>query len=308
MSTSKSKNLPFGNSLDNPDLCLYFAVVLPLKGLAGAPCFPMKEQIKQYSVSRWSRGLQEATIDELAVEEPLEIRLNGRPLAVIMRTPGNDLELAAGFLLSEGIVRHHQEVKIGVAHDELGLEIPNVLEASLPEASEAEIAGWQRQVYATSSCGICGKASIDRLRVSAPPLAATLPISLTVLQTLPEKLCDRQETFAATGGLHGAMLFDCGGSILAAREDIGRHNAVDKLLGWAVQKKLLPLGNAGLFVSGRLSFEITQKALVAGVPCVAGISAASSLAVELALETGMMLVGFVRDGSAVVYAGKEKML
>jgi FdhD protein len=266
----------------------------------------MNEQIKLFPVSRWPSAGRQAVTDELAVEEPLEIRLNGRPLAVIMRTPGHDIELAAGFLLSEGVIRYNQEMNICAAEDELGLEIPNVLEASLPQATEAEIVGWQRNVFANSSCGICGRASIDRIRVNAPPLQKTAAPSLALLQTLPAKLRDRQTAFAATGGLHGAMLVDRAGKILGVREDIGRHNAVDKLLGWGLLKKRLPLSGVILFVSGRLSFEITQKALVAGISCVAGISAASSLAVELAQEAGMTLVGFVRDGGAVVYAGEQR--
>jgi FdhD protein len=259
----------------------------------------MNEQIKPYPVIRWSSGVSQDTVDELAVEEPVEIRLDGEPLAVIMRTPGHDVELAHGFLLTEGIVQPNCEVKLAAALDEMGFEIPNVLDATLSQP--ADVSGWQRRVFATSSCGICGKISIDRVRVQAPALKEKLPLAPTLLKLLPEKLQAGQHTFAATGGLHGALLFDEDGNILAVREDIGRHNAVDKLIGWAMINKLLPLSCAGLFVSGRVSFEITQKALVAGISCVAGISAASSLAVELAQESGMTLAGFVRDGRAVVY-------
>ena len=265
----------------------------------------MQEHIKQFSVVRWSEHGAQAAVDDVAVEEPLEIRLNGQPLAVVMRTPGHDIELAAGFVLSEGLASATDEVSVGVGRDELGLEIPNVVDARLPKLSDSEIAGWQRRVYANSSCGICGRASLERVRVHAEPLKSTRTIGREILQLLPVKLRGHQRSFATTGGLHAAMLFDDQGSVLAAREDIGRHNAVDKLLGWALLQRRLPLSACGLFVSGRVSFEIAQKALVAGIPCIAGISAASSLAVELALETGMTLVGFVRDGRAVVYAGNH---
>jgi len=260
----------------------------------------MSNETKQYSVLRWRAATSLRAVDELAVEEPLEIRVNGQPIAVIMRTPGHDLELATGFLLTEGIVQRSHDVKLSAVLDELGLEVQNVLDASVPELSDLN--GLQRQIFASSSCGICGRMTIERVRIKASALNEGFSVNPTLLQALPEKLRMQQKVFSETGGLHGAMLFDHDGSVLAVREDVGRHNAVDKLLGWAMMNKLLPLSRAGLFVSGRLSFEITQKALIAGISYVAGISAASSLAVELAKETGMTLIGFVRDGSAVVYA------
>jgi len=261
---------------------------------------PMSDETKQFPIFRWSGVASQSTVDELAVEEPLEIRINGQPIAVIMRTPGHDLELATGFLLTEGIVQRGQDVTLRNVLDELGLEIQNTLDAIIPQLTD--LSNLQRQIFSSSSCGICGRMTIERVRIKASALNGKFSATPALLRDLPGKLRTQQKVFSETGGLHGAMLFDHDGTVLAVREDIGRHNAVDKLLGWAMMNKLVPLSHAGLFVSGRLSFEITQKALIAGIPCVAGISAASSLAVELAKETGMTLVGFVRNGDAVVYA------
>jgi FdhD protein len=266
----------------------------------GAKKITMSDETRQYPVLRWRAATSQSAVDELAVEEPLEIRVNGQPIAVIMRTPGHDQELAAGFLLTEGIVQRGQHVELRAVLDEFGLEVQNVLEAIIPQL--ADLSAVQRRIFSSSSCGICGRMTIERIRIKASALNGGLSVDPAVLQALPEKLRVHQKVFSETGGLHGAMLFDEDGNALAVREDVGRHNAVDKLLGWAMMNNLLPLSRAGLFVSGRLSFEITQKALIAGISCVAGISAASSLAVELAKETGMTLIGFVREGSAVVYA------
>jgi FdhD protein len=193
------------------------------------------------------------------------------------------------------------------ARDELGLEIPNVINCHLPLLQEAEISGWQRHIFASSSCGICGRASIDRVRVKAPPLQGRWQISFSILKTLPDELRRRQMTFSDTGGLHAAALFSQEGEIIVLQEDIGRHNAVDKILGWALRQHKLPLEDFGLMVSGRLSFELAQKALLGGISFMAGISAASSLAVELAEETGMALVGFLRGETAVVYANSQRI-
>ena len=266
----------------------------------------MSNETKQFPVFRWSGVASQSAVDELAVEEPLEVRVNGQPIAVIMRTPGHDFELAIGFLLTEGIVQRGQDVKLRTVLDELGLEVQNVLDASIQQLTD--LSGLQRQIFASSSCGICGRMTIERVRIKASALNGKFSVTPALLHALPEKLRMEQKVFSETGGLHGAMLFDHDGNALAVREDVGRHNAVDKLLGWAMMNKLLPLSHAGLLVSGRLSFEITQKALIAGISCVAGISAASSLAVELAKETGMMLIGFVRNGSAVVYSHHENIL
>jgi FdhD protein len=189
----------------------------------------------------------------------------------------------------------------------LGLEIPNVVNCRLPGISEQEIFGWQRHIFASSSCGICGRASLDRVRLQASLPNSHWQIPFSILQTLPEKLRAGQAAFSCTGGLHAAALFSPPGEILALREDIGRHNAVDKILGWAMRQYELPLSHFGLLVSGRLSFEIAQKALLGGLPFVAGISAASSLAVELAEESGMTLAGFLRGETAVIYTGPQRI-
>jgi FdhD protein len=281
----------------------------------------MSEGVKHFAVNRVRREHVEKISDALVVEEPLEIRLNNIPLAVVMRTPGDDLDLAKGFLLTEGILakqtangkkqtasgKNPNGVEIDHARDELGLEIPNVVNCRLPWISESEISGWQRHIFASSSCGICGRASLDRVRLQAPLLNSDWQIPFSILQTLPAKLRARQTAFSSTGGLHAAALFSPPGEIIALREDIGRHNAVDKILGWAMRQYELPLSHFGLLVSGRLSFEIAQKALLGGLPFVAGISAASSLAVELAEETGMTLAGFLRGETAVVYTGSQRI-
>lgn len=288
----------------------------------------MSKGVKHFTVNRVRRERIDKTSDALVVEEPLEIRLNNIPLAVVMRTPGDDLDLARGFLLTEGVLgkqtangkeqtakskkqtandKIRSEVEIENARDELGLDIPNVVNCRLPGISEKEISGWQRHIFASSSCGICGRASLDRVRLQAPPPNSHWQIPFSILQALPEKLRVCQTDFISTGGLHAAALFSPPGEIVALREDIGRHNAVDKILGWAMRQYELPLSYFGLLVSGRLSFEIAQKALLGGLPFLAGISAASSLAVELAEESGMTLVGFLRGETAVVYTGPQRI-
>jgi FdhD protein len=297
----------------------------------------MSEEVKHFAVLRVDDWRRNEMSDALVVEEPLEIRLNSIPLAVVMRTPGHDFDLARGFLLTEGVLQQQKanskeqttkgerqnnnhpallysathdwerEIEVDHARDELGLEIPNVVNCRLPFISDAEISGWQRHIFASSSCGICGRASIDRVRIEAPSLNGHWQISFANLQNLPEKLRHQQTTFSRTGGLHAAALFSPSGEIIALREDIGRHNAVDKILGWAMPQYELPLENFGLLVSGRLSFELAQKALLGGIAFMAGISAASSLAVELAQEAGMTLVGFLRGETAVVYSHSQRI-
>jgi FdhD protein len=292
----------------------------------------MNEEVKHFVVQRMRGRCFEEIRDALAVEEPLEIRLNNIPLAVVMRTPGHDFDLARGFLLTEGILQEAngkgQKIKdeaqsakessslqfatcnllVEHARDELGLEVPNVINCRLPSISETEISGWQRHIFASSSCGICGRASIDRVRVQVQSPSGRWQIPFQILQTLPDKLRQSQTTFTSTGGLHAAAFFTPSGEIIAVREDIGRHNAVDKILGWAMRQKELSLENFGLLVSGRLSFELVQKALIGGIAFMAGISAASSLAVELAEETGLTLAGFLRGDTAVVYSNPQRIL
>lgn len=249
--------------------------------------------------------------DSLAVEEPLEIRMGGRALSVTMRTPGNDIDLVHGFLLGEGIIRTAADVTAirycdGV--DDQGANTYNVLDVSLAaDVPEPVVA--QRNFLSTSACGVCGKASLDAVRVRAPydlpPEAPTVPVA--VLRILPDAMRARQRAFDATGGLHAAGLFTTDGVLLALREDVGRHNAVDKVLGWAVTEGRVPLSESVLAVSGRASFELVQKAVVAGVPMLTAVSAPSSLAVDLAAESGLTLVGFLRGETMNVYTGAQRI-
>ncbi|MFE1359696.1 formate dehydrogenase accessory sulfurtransferase FdhD [Streptomyces harbinensis] len=251
--------------------------------------------------------------DTLVGEEPLEIRVGGRPLAVTMRTPGDDFALATGFLVSEGVVARADEVArvmycAGATAD--GSNTYNVVDVRLADGVAPPAASLQRNVYTTSSCGLCGKASLDAVRTTARwPLPLTGGPALTprLLAALPERLRAHQRVFARTGGLHAAALFDGGGELLDVREDVGRHNAVDKVVGRALGAGLLPLADTVLLVSGRASFELVQKAVMAGIPALAAVSAPSSLAVELAAEAGLTLVGFLRGTSMNVYAGAERL-
>jgi FdhD protein len=240
------------------------------------------------------------------VEEPLEIRLEGEPVAVTMRTPvpGQDTELAVGFLVGEAILDVGDVVRVGECRLENG--DGGVVDISL-KAGAAPRPGWQRTFYMSSSCGVCGKESIEAITAASPSVSSTLQLEAGVLASLPHALVAAQPLFERTGGLHAAALFDCAGDLVLLREDVGRHNAVDKLIGRAALDGLLPLEPHVLMVSGRTSFEIIQKTSMAGVPIVAAVSAPSSLAVRLARETGMTLVGFLRDDGFNVYCGRERI-
>jgi FdhD protein len=263
-------------------------------------------------VTEWDNGEIRRKEDYLAAEEPLEIRIGEDPLSVTMRTPGHDLELAAGFLLTEGLVQHRAQI-VALEALETDAETPaenrgNVVEAKLAPESAPDFEKMRRHFFAASSCGICGKASIDSIR--ARTLAAPNPnfhLDPEVLVRLPEVLRESQAVFGRTGGLHAAGLFDAAGKLLVLREDIGRHNAVDKVIGWALLEERVPLSETILLVSGRGGFEIVQKAIVAGLPVVASVSAPSSLAVRLARELGQTLIGFLRGRRFVVYAGAERI-
>jgi FdhD protein len=252
--------------------------------------------------------------DVLAVEEPLEIRVGGTALAITMRTPGHDFDLAAGFLVSEGVIARGEE--FGAARYCAGATVDgentyNVLDVTLARGVAAPDPSLQRNFYTTSSCGLCGKASIDAVRtLSRYPVAGDqLRIGAELLASFPDRLRAGQDVFDKTGGLHAAALFDGNtGEMLVLREDVGRHNAVDKVIGWAVKENLLPLRGMVLMVSGRASFELTQKASMAGIPILAAVSAPSSLAVELAAGMGLTVVGFLRGRSMVVYAGEERVV
>jgi FdhD protein len=262
-------------------------------------------------------GGASARADLLATEEPLGIRVGGEALTMTMRTPGDDLDLAAGFLVSEGIIRSADDlIQIRICsggdceHDDHGGHeaAGNVADVTL-RASAARLPRRARNFLTTSACGVCGKASVEELSFRSPYAlsADQVQVSPAVLAELPERLRAAQRVFDRTGGLHAAGLFTAGGQLLAVREDVGRHNAVDKIVGWALRDGRLPLAGCVLLVSGRASFELVQKAVMAGIPVLAAVSAPSSLAAELAAGTGLTLVGFLRGASMNVYTGEQRL-
>src|SRR5690349_914393 len=258
-------------------------------------------------------GAVSARPDTLVAEEPLEIRLNGKPLAITMRTPGDDFALATGFLVSEGVLAQQSDLQnivycAGATVD--GSNTYNVVDVKTAPGVVIPDITLERNVYTTSSCGLCGKASLDAVRTTTRwPVSDTPPVRIDpdLLADLPDRLRAAQRVFDRTGGLHAAALFTEHGELLDIREDVGRHNAVDKLIGRALQQGDLPLSRVVLLVSGRASFELAQKAVMAGIPVLAAVSAPSSLAVDLAAETGLTLVGFLRGSSMNVYAGDHRL-
>ncbi len=228
--------------------------------------------------------------DVVAVEEPLELRIGGEPIAVTMRTPGHDEELALGFCVTEGLAPVSARVPDDLASNTVEID-----------ANGFDAERLRRNFYTSSSCGVCGKGAIEAIQVAAPRVESRLTVSSEVVASLPERLLGAQRTFAATGGLHGTGLFDSAGELVCVREDVGRHNAMDKVVGWAFREGLLPLSEHVLCVSGRLSFELVQKAAVVGCPVVVAVGAPSSLAVELAEDRGVTLCGWVREGRLTVY-------
>lgn len=263
-------------------------------------------------VLRIRDGAVDERPDTLAVEEPLEIRLDGSPLTVTMRTPGHDFDMAAGFLVSEGVITATEDVlatRYCAGTDEDGRNTFNVVDVTLAAHVPAPDTSLERNFYTTSSCGLCGKASLDAVRTRArwPVDGDPVGVEPSLLSSLPDRLRESQRVFDRTGGLHAAGLFDAEGRALVVREDVGRHNAVDKVLGWAQRTGALPLRGKVLALSGRASFELVQKAWMAGIPVVTAVSAPSSLAVELAREAGITLVGFLRGSSMNVYAGTHRV-
>jgi len=260
-------------------------------------------------VSEWDDGKILRKEDYLAAEEPLEIRVGKDPLSVTMRTPGHDLELAAGFLFTEGLVQQRAQIITLDEEPRDGEENRgNIVRVELAPESTPDFEKMRRHFFAASSCGICGKASIDSVRArTLEPPNPDFRLDPEVLVRLPEALRASQAVFGRTGGLHAAALFDASGGLLVLREDIGRHNAVDKVIGWALLENRVPLGQAVLLVSGRGGFEIVQKAIVAGLPVVASVSAPSSLAVQLARELHLTFIGFLRGRRFVIYAGEERI-
>jgi len=242
----------------------------------------------------------------VVVEEPLEIRVNGTAITVTMRTPGSDVELAQGFLMTEGLIKHRSDihsVRYCRGAGDAGFNTYNVLDVTLATGVELPAVDITRNFYMTSACGVCGKASLDAVRLASIYIPGDDPctVAATTLTTMPAQLRSAQKVFKSTGGLHGAALLRTDGRLLVVREDVGRHNAVDKVIGWALEHHAVPLTGTVLLVSGRVSFELTQKAVMAGVPILAAVSAPSSLAVELAAESGLTLVAFLRGESMNVY-------
>lgn len=265
-------------------------------------------------VSHLTAGSKTERPETLAVEEPLEIRVNATPLAVTMRTPGADVELTQGFLLTEGVITRRDDVArvryCSGADGGASVNSYNVLDVTLAPGVPGPDPDLTRNFYTTSSCGVCGKTALEAVRLASRyrPGADPVTVAASTLTALPDRLRAAQDGFTSTGGLHAAALFDADGTVLAVREDIGRHNAVDKVIGWAVEHHRVPLAGTVLLVSGRASFELTQKAVMAGVPVLAAVSAPSSLAVDLAVESGLTLVAFLRGQTMNVYARADRVV
>ena len=265
--------------------------------------------VRRYEIARVATDGKQQETDPVTVEEPLEIRVGGQTIAVTMRTPGNDFELAAGFLATEGVVSRREEI-VRIEHcrevrspEEEG----NVVLVRTVAPAAAALDRARRILLTTSSCGLCGKGSIEAVRGSFPPVISSVTLDPGILRTLPVRLRSEQAAFRQTGGLHAAGVFTTSGDPQIVREDIGRHNAVDKAIGALFLAGRLPLAQSVLLVSGRVSFEIVQKALAAGIPIVAAVSAPSSLAIDLARESGITLVGFLRDSTFNVYSGADRL-
>jgi FdhD protein len=267
-----------------------------------------RDEIREHCALRWHSGGTSERTEKLAVEEPLEIRLAGRRFMLTMRTPGHDEELAAGFLFTEGFINDATELgEIRRVRERKGAPAPNAIDIVLNVPAGRLRSRLKRNFVMSSSCGVCGKTSIDSIRRRVAPASDCARVAPATLLALAEKLRAGQRVFAVTGGLHGAAIFGLDGTMLAIREDVGRHTAVDKVIGYALTNAMLPLSRHLMMVSGRLSFEIVQKAAAAGVPILAAVSAPSSLAVELAAEIGTTIVGFLRDGSFNIYTRPDRI-
>lgn len=269
---------------------------------------PPPRSLEITQVTEWDNGTIRPVQDSLAAEEPLEIRVDSTPMTVTMRTPGHDLELAAGFLLTEGIIDSVEQIgSLRASSQEPGAR-SNIVHVEL-SGRVFESADLQRNFFAASSCGICGKTSIEAIRRRDLPVPnSDFRVDPQVLCQLPDTVRAEQAVFERTGGLHAAALFNREGKLIALREDIGRHNAVDKVIGWALLERSFPLSQSVLLVSGRGGFEIAQKTIAAGIPVLASVSAPSSLAVKLARELGLTLIGFLRGRRFVVYSGDFRCL
>jgi len=268
-----------------------------------------EESVRTVPVARFDRHRSRTLEDAVAREEPLEIRLGGASVGVVMRTPGHDEELALGFVITERVVRSLDEVA-SVRHCDRVSDPEaedNVIRVTLRPGVSVDLEALRRNLFASAACGICGKATIENALRTAPPLEDDTSFPSAMFHELPGRLGAEQAVFARTGGLHAAGLFTADGTLLAAREDVGRHNAVDKVIGWAGREGMLPLSGHALIVSGRVSYEIVQKALAARIPVVAAVSAPTSLAVRLATEAGMTLIGFLRGDGMNVYSRRDRL-
>jgi FdhD protein len=281
--------------------------VIGLKKLASSRAAETGSETVSIPIVRCEVGkLPQQQSDTLVCEEPLEIRVRGKSIAVTMRTPGHDRELAAGFLLSEGIIRERNEI-VEIAPCLESDSPENTLNVFLAPSTDIDFVRLTRHVFASSSCGVCGKASIESVHQHFSPIESSCAISAEMLTALPDRMRAAQLTFSQTGGLHAAAIFDLQGNILILREDAGRHNAVDKVLGWGFLENKLPFDSHILLVSGRASFEIVQKALAARIPIIAAVSAPSSLAVEFAQDSIQTLIGFLRGTTFNIYSHPQRI-
>jgi FdhD protein len=277
----------------------------------------MTGSVKHIDIKKISGSEVESKPDLLAIEEPLEIRMGfgamtdrqQKSLSVTMRSPGHDFELTVGFLFTEGIIKKYDQIESVKYCEDGGKQDQkeNIVRVELKPEVEIDFEKLQRHFYTSSSCGVCGKSSIDSVKVNCAPQPDTFQIASSIVHSLPEKLRKAQQVFEHTGGLHASALFDAEGNLILLREDVGRHNVLDKIVGAMLSKEKIPLSNYALLVSGRASFELVQKAAVAGIPLLAAVGAPSSLAVELAKEFGMTLLGFVRDQRFNVYCGEQRI-
>jgi FdhD protein len=274
------------------------------------------KQVQKVPMQRVDASATSSEMDCLAAEEPLEIRVEGQSVAVVMRTPGEDRELAAGFLVTEGLIHSPDDVIAirpqphclnGLPDTDADSIEGNAVNVELAKPDSLDLKRLTRHVFSSSSCGICSKASIEAVRQQFPPIEDNFDVDAQVILGLPATLASSQETFKRTGGLHACALFDSAGRLVVLREDVGRHNALDKVVGWALLSNRLPLRGHILLLSGRASFEMMQKALAAGIPLVAAISAPSSMAVQFAHDSGQTLVGFVRGQRMNIYAGGQRV-
>ena len=268
-----------------------------------------QQRVVERDIVKLTSSQGESGADAVTVEEPLEIQIHGQSVAVVMRTPKDDFDLVAGFLLTEGIIASPGELgAVSYCESAEPPNLENVIDVRLASDASFDAEQLRRNFYASSSCGVCGKASIDQIKTQAAAIDVDFSIGTDILYELNDRLRQAQTVFEQTGSLHAAGLFDARGELLVLREDVGRHNAVDKMVGSFVLSDRLPPKESVLMVSGRTSFEIVQKALMAGIPIVAAVSAPSSLAVDLAREANMTLVGFLRGRGCNVYAGEHRII